>query len=256
MRHVGEHLAPQAIDGAQRLVACGQFHRHPVERASHMRDLVAAGFRRAGRQVAGAQSLGRGRQRLQAAPRRREDECGGDDGGDRKQRGSRDGEQPADIAHDRTSGGHPRQHHHAVQHAVHLDRRHHHRRPLERRLLPAGNALDPEQRAGGSPQVVGERLAAVGHDPPVLHHEIQRLNLGVLAVDELLEIDLCILRERRADVRGDDGGDRVRRPQRKRAPPGHDVAEDGALRREHRDHEDDKAEADPEIEAAIPAWPL
>jgi hypothetical protein len=253
VRHVGQHLAALTIDRAQGLVAGREIRGHPVEGVRDARDLVAAAFRRAGREVAAAEPLGRGFQGLEAAARRLEDERGRDDRRDDEERRAGDRQQAADFADHRPSRQSRRQHRHAAQDPADLDRRHHHGRPLEPRLRVAGRAPAAHQAGGGAPQRLGQRLAAVGHDRPVPHDEIQRLQLRVLAGDELLEIDLRILRQRGADVGGDDGGNGVRRADRKRAAARDDVAEDRALRGEHRHDEDDEAEADPEIEASVPA---
>ena len=77
VRHVGQHLAPQPIRCAQRLLARRQIDGHPVESRRHIGDLVAAPFGGARRQVAGADAVRRVLEGLQPAPRRLEDECGG-----------------------------------------------------------------------------------------------------------------------------------------------------------------------------------
>jgi len=68
VRHVGEHLAAQAIGGAQRLVPRAEIGRHPVEGDRDAGDFIAAGFGRTRRQVAAAEPLRRRLQRVQAPP--------------------------------------------------------------------------------------------------------------------------------------------------------------------------------------------
>ena len=198
-----------------------QLHRHPVERARHVRDLVAAGLGRAGRQVAGAESFGRRLQRLQAAARRREDEGGGDNRRDDQQRGSRDREQPADFARDRTVRRPRRQDHHAAQRAVHLDRRHHDRRPLDSfGSCPRGHCCRPSSASAERRR--SSRAAAAGSPRPGRRFitRYSRLHAAYSRLTYCLQIEPRILRERRADVGGDDRGHVVRRPQRERRRPG------------------------------------
>ena len=252
MRHVGQHLSSQPIDDAQRFVAGAQLRRHAIERASDVGDLIAAFLRCAGRQIAGAEPIGRGLERLQPPARRRENQRGRDNRRRREQERPRNRQEAADITDQRTAQGPRRQDDHPAQRAPDLDRRHHDGRAFEPQLGVSRHPAGAEQRARGLSQMIGKRFLPVGEDASTGHDEIDRLDLPVFALDEGREVDLRVLGERGADVGGDNCPDRIRRSGGKRPAACQDEVEHRALRRQHGDDEHHEADADANVEAAVP----